>query len=429
MAELDEGGIGGLSASGMAARLRSGDLAALEVAEACLERTEARDGALRAWVHIDRAAILAQATALDALPASERGPLHGLPVGVKDVIHTRDMPTRYNSPLYADPPSTPDAACVAMLRRKGALILGKTATVEFAAVGRPAETRNPHDPGRTPGGSSSGSAAAVADGHAPLALGTQTGGSMIRPASFCGVWAMKPTWGRVSNEGCRRFAPSLDTLGWFGRSPEDLSMLLNAFDADAAPASAAPAVAGLTIGLCPTPMWEAAEADSRAAFLALAAALQRAGAGVANLQLPEGFERSPALQRTIMRAEGRISFQSEREGLQGAMRLMADGVDVASDAELVAAQDEAAALRRAFDRAAAPFDAVLTLSAVGEAPVGLASTGDLLFNGLWTLLHAPCVNMPGAVGSHGLPIGLTLAGRRYSDRAVLRAAEAIAPLL
>ena len=353
-----------------------------------------------------------------------RGPLHGVPIGVKDVIHTRGMPTRYNSPIHDEPAPTPDAACVAMLRAAGALILGKTTTVEFAAIGKPADTRNPKDPRRTPGGSSSGSAAAVADGHVPIALGTQTGGSMIRPASFCGAWAMKPTWGLVSNEGCKRLAPTLDTIGWFARSLADLGLMLDVLDPS--PPREPFAEDDFHVALCRTPMWDRADAATQDAFAEAERALRSRGARLTVLDADALLQPLPALQRLIMLAEGRVSFQPERHLLEGAMADMANGVDVASAAELGEAYNKAAVARAKFDHLVSPFDAVLTPSVIGEAPLGLASTGDFLFNGLWTLLHVPCINVPRWSGPYGLPIGLTLTGPRYSDRRIFDSARLLA---
>ena len=411
------------------AALRSGELTAEALTRACLDRIAARDALIRAWAAIDPEIALAQARRLDALPPDQRGPLHGLPVGVKDVIHTRDFPTRYNSPLHADAAGAPDAASVTLLRRAGAVILGKTTTVEFAGVGATPPTRNPHDSARTPGGSSSGSAAAVADGHVPLALGTQTGGSVIRPASFCGVWAMKPSWGRISHEGCKRFAPTLDTLGWFARSADDLALLLEAFDPTPKPIAAAPNVKTLRIGLCRTPIWSSADAATRDAFFSAETALRASGASIEPLNLDELLAPLPALQRRVMRAEGHVSFQPERGLLDGEMAAMADGVDVVSQAERLADLDAAALARPVFDKVATPYDAVLVPSVIGEAPEGLAATGDLLFNGLWTLLHVPCVNVPGWSGPNGLPVGLTLVGARFADRRVMDVARAFGRLI
>ncbi|WP_304175821.1 amidase [Phenylobacterium aquaticum] len=406
-------------------RLRSGALSVEAFARACLERVAERDADIRAWTFLDPALVLAQARELDR--AGPSGPLHGLPIGIKDVIATRDMPTQHNSPLYVGSHTHLDAACVSLLRSAGAVIFGKTDTVEFAATGRRALTRNPHDLSRTPGGSSSGSAAAVADFHVPMALGTQTGGSTVRPASFCGVPAIKPTFGLVSREGAKPYAPSLDTIGWFGRCVGDLGLLLDVFDPEPATATDFQ-LRGARIGLCRTPIWDRADPASQAALEAGAQALREAGAEVVDLHLPPAFAALPAQQILVMRAEGRFAFLAEHRAfpgrLEASLRDQVENLDGYSRADLVAAYDAAALGRIAFDRIAGGYDAVLTLSAVGEAPEGLKSVGDLAFNGLWTLLHTPCVNVPGFTGPQGLPIGLTVTGPRFADRQVLAAAEA-----
>ena len=201
-----------LTADALSARMRDGEITAEQLARACLVRIAAREADVRAWSYVDPDAVIRQARELDKLPS--RGPLHGIPIGVKDIYNTADMPTQHNSPIYTGHRPNADAATVGTLRAAGALILGKTDTMEFASTGRLAATRNPHNLARTPGGSSSGSAAAVGDFHVPLALGTQTGGSLIRPASFCGVYAMKPTWNAVSAEGVKLISTTLDTVGW-----------------------------------------------------------------------------------------------------------------------------------------------------------------------------------------------------------------------
>lgn len=427
-----------LTATEALARLRAGSLRAEELVLGCLRRIGQRDGAVRAWVTLQPELALAQARAADARHAQglPLGPLHGLPVGVKDVIATADLPTQHNSPLRQGERPGVDAACVSLLRQAGAVVLGKTDTVEFAATGRRAATRNPHDLERTPGGSSSGSAAAVADGHVPLALATQTGGSTIRPASYCGVWALKPTWGLVSREGCKTYAPTLDTLGWMARSADDLRLLLDVFDAEPAPEPARPATAagpqgaaGLRIAVCRTPMWARAEPATQAAMARAEQALREAGAVVEPLALPSPFETLAALQLRIMRAEGQVSLLNEYrlhgDALEQSLREQVLNVDRTTRAELCAAWDTAAACRPVFDALAAPYDAVLTPSTTGVAPRGLQNTGDLVFNGIWTLLHVPCVNVPGCTGDGGLPVGLTLTGARFADRRVLAAAAAL----
>jgi Asp-tRNA(Asn)/Glu-tRNA(Gln) amidotransferase A subunit family amidase len=422
-------------ARALLAQLRSGALSAQTLAQACLQRVAQRDADVRAWTTLRPDLVLAQAAAADHRRAQglPLGPLHGLPVGVKDVIATADLPTQHNSPLHQGEQPGVDAACVSLLRAAGAVIFGKTDTVEFAATGRRAATRNPHDLARTPGGSSSGSAAAVADRHVPLALGTQTGGSTIRPASFCGIWAIKPTWGLVSTEGCKRYAPTLDTLGWMAQSAADLRLLLDVFDAEPAPAAAMPfALGGARIAVCHTPMWARADPATQQALLDAQAMLQQAGAQVEELPLPPAFAALPALQLLVMRAEGGVSFLNEYrlhgDALEASLRDQVLQTDGSTRAQLCAAYDAAAACRTQFDALAAGFDAVLTPSTPGVAPLGLQNTGDLVFNGLWTLLHVPCVNVPGWTGEHGLPVGLTLTGPRFADRQVLAVADAFGAL-
>jgi Asp-tRNA(Asn)/Glu-tRNA(Gln) amidotransferase A subunit family amidase len=410
-----------------------GDLTSETLTAACLKRIGDRDSDVQAWSWIDEDFAMTGARAADeARRRGDRlGPLHGLPIGVKDVMLTHDMPTQYNSPLYKDFRPGLDAACVAVLRSAGAVMLGKTHTVEFAATGRPPPTRNPRDRSRTPGGSSSGSAAAVADGHVPLALGTQTGGSIVRPASYCGVWGLKPTWGLVSTEGCKAFAPSLDTVGWFARTVGDLSLLLDVFDPPLSPATQDPP--RLRVAVFSGEGWDAVSEDTRAALEASVAALTRAGCLVEPFDAPSGFDDLPALHRTVMRGEGRAGFlaqvRADPSRLHESIAAMVSGDTVVSREALRGAYGLADKARVAFEAAATGFDAVLAPSAVGEAPKGLGSTGGFGLNGGWTLLHGPVVNVPGFRGSHGMPVGVTLAGARFNDRRVLAVAELLARAL
>ncbi len=415
-----------LTAAEACAQLQSGALTAERLARACLERIETRDADVRAWACVDPAMVVARARELDK--QTTRGPLHGLPVGIKDVILTRDMPTQHNSPLYQGHHPGVDAACVSLLRSAGAVIFGKTDTVEFASTGRRALTRNPHNLAFGPGGSSSGSAAAVADRHVPLALGTQTAGSVVRPASFCGVWGMKPTWGLVSREGAKTNAYSLDTIGWFGRSTADLALIYDVYDPE--PSAIEPlALRGARVAVCLTPVWDQASPETRKALEDGAAALRAAGAEVIDWDLPAGFGDLPELQVLVMRAEARSAFLADARAhpgqLEESLQAQVDNAFGYTRADLLRAYDTAAACRAEFDRLAADFDAVLAPSAPGIAPEGLASVGDPTFNGLWTLLHVPTVNVPGFSGPHGLPVGLTVTGPRFADRRVLAAAQTI----
>ncbi len=415
-----------IGAAEAAARIRAGTLTSRALVTACLDRIAERDGIVRAWAFLDPDLALAQADAADAVPLADRGPLHGVPVGVKDIILTRDMPTQMNSPHFAGHFPPVDAAAVALLRGAGAVILGKCDTVEFAVNGRRAATTNPHDPARTPGGSSSGSAAAVADGQVPLTLGTQTGGSVIRPASYCGVWAIKPTWNAVSAEGVKTCAASFDTLGWYGRTAADLDLLAEVYGLDAAAAPLPETVEGSKIALCPSPVWDMAEPATRAAMDTAVARLRAAGAQMTDLALPEAFASLTAAHKVIMQAEMRTAFLPEWRAIGTALYPEMIGIlrnDAGhSRADLLAALDLAAACRARFDALAAPFDAVLTPSTTGTAPIGPQDTGAATFNRIWTLLHMPCVNVPGLTAQDGLPIGVTLTGPRFSDRRLLRAA-------
>lgn len=413
-----------LSAWQARALLASGELTSEQLVGACIERIRERDRDVLAWVHVDTERALAQAREVDK--AGIRGPLGGIPVGIKDVFLTKDMLTEYNSPLYEGTMPGLDAAAVALLRNAGAIVLGKTATVEFAATGRKAKTRNPHDLARTPGGSSSGSAAAVADFHVPLALGTQTGGSMIRPASFCGVWAMKPTWNSVSNEGARRYAATLDTVGWFARSPEDLALLYHVLTGDGT--NIQKSADRFTFGRLNTPYWDQADEATHCAMDTVCAGLLASGHTVVDLNLPAELGDLAALHLRIMRGEGRVAFLPEyRMGmalLDQSIREQVENVDGISPAQLLEAEDLAAAARPLFDALVRDFDAIIAPSTVGVAPPGLSNTGDLIFNGLWTMLHVPCVNVPLTDYRSGLPIGLTLLSGRGADAKVLSAARA-----
>lgn len=416
-----------LTATEAAARIAAGDLAAVDLAEACIQRTVDRDDQVHAWTVFRPEMVRAQAAARDAEPP--RGPLHGVPVGIKDILFTQNLPTTYNSPHFQSHHPNMDAAVVALLRAAGAVIFGKNDTVEFAVNGRRALTRNPHDLARTPGGSSSGSAAAVADFQVPLSIGTQTGGSVIRPASYCGVYGMKPTWNAVSAEGMKVCAPSIDTLGWYGRSAADIALLCDVFaiadDQPVAPAS----LSQVRIALCRSPVWDQAEPATRDSLNLCAASLKSHGAEVVVLDLPDRFDGLTAAHKVVMQSEMRSTFLPEFTALGDALypELVATMRNEASfsRADLRAAYDLASECRARFDELAMCYDAVLTPSVAGEAPVGLENTGAATFNRIWTLLHTPCVNVPAAIGPSGMPVGVTLTGPRFTDRRVV----AIAGLL
>jgi Asp-tRNA(Asn)/Glu-tRNA(Gln) amidotransferase A subunit family amidase len=414
--------VANLPAAEALARLRKRTLTAEALARACLARIEERDPRVQAWVAIDREDAIAQARRIDGM--RERPLLCGLPVGIKDLIDTHDLLTTYGSAIYAGHRPARDAACVRALREAGAVILGKTVTTEFA-VYWPGPTRNPRDLSRTPGGSSSGSAAAVADFMVPAAIGTQTAASVIRPGSFCGVVAMKPTFGILSLEGVHPLAPSFDTLGVFVREVDDLPPLLAAMGM-AMPESIA-ALEKPRLGLCRTELWERAEPSTRTAVEQAAAALERKGARVREVDLGRSFRGLAESQISIMGSEAAQSLrleQSTREAdLSPRMReFLRQGAAVPAE-RLREAHEHAARCRGALAQLFAGLDAVLTPAAVGEAPLGIDATGDPIFSRIWTLLRVPSVSVPVLQGPAGMPLGLQLVAEQGADARLLAAAK------
>jgi len=413
-----------LTASEAAEAIAAGRLTAEALVRACLDRIAARDAEVQAWAFIDPELALAQARAADR--SAPRGPLHGVPVGLKDIIDTYDMPTQCNSPIWTGRRPFADSACAAAIRAAGGVILGKTVTTEFANR-HAGPTRHPMDPARTPGGSSSGSAAAVADRQVPLAIGTQTSGSMIRPAAFCGIWGYKPSFGEISRVGVFQQSGSLDTLGFCARSLEDIqrlrAVLLRLPYEPVAPAAAAPRIA-----LCRTPQWDQANAAAQAALEDAAARLAAAGAAVTELVLPPAlFSDWQDVHRRIANFESARNFGHERhrhrellsrELGEGRIR---DGETMPLEA-YIAAQRSAEAMRAWAEDTLSGLDAVLTLPAAGEASKGLAETGSATFNSLWTLLYTPCLTMPAGTGPNGLPLGVQLASQRHEDERLFAAA-------
>jgi len=428
-----------LTATEAAAEIARGALAAEDYVRACLDRIAAMEGEIRAFAHLDRDHALAQARALDERRAQGRplGPLNGVPVAIKDIIDTADFPTELGSPLAAGRRPWRDATVVARLRAAGAVIIGKTVTTELAYY-HPGPTRNPHDPTRTPGGSSSGSAAAVAAQMVPLALGSQTNGSVIRPAAFCGVFAVKPSHGLVSRAGVLALSRKLDHIGAFARSLADLALILDVIaghdpaDPDTQPFAAPDfrAVAREQPPLPPrfafvrTPVWDKAEPETKAAFEELTAAL---GPAVAPVELPAALAEAWEVHRTIMATEMAHNLSpivARGEPSEVMRRLLAHGGSVrAVDylAALAKAPRFAASLAEIFDA----YDAILTPAAPGVAPKGLAATGDPAFCTLWTLSGLPSLSLPLLAGESGLPLGVQLVGAAGHDARLLRTAGAL----
>jgi Asp-tRNA(Asn)/Glu-tRNA(Gln) amidotransferase A subunit family amidase len=419
-----------MTATHAAALIATKQMSCEELARSCLARIAARDATVKAWLFLDPDHVIRRARELDKL--APKGPLHGLPIGVKDIIDTADYPTTHNSPIYDGVRVGRDAACVGVVRGNGALILGKTDTVEFASGGRKALTRNPYNQAHTPGGSSSGSGAAVGDYQVPLAFGTQTGGSHLRPASFNGIYGHKPSWGLVSREGVRMSSMTLDTVGWYGRCVEDLILVGTAFRIAEAPTGVA--VKGLRVGLCRSPVWHAIEPGGEQALATAADRLANAGAIVEEFTLPEPFNRMHDAHAKIANAEGGASFLPEYVNAYGILapdlRAKVENDRGTTPEALLEAYALADSCRPAFDRLfGSALDVILTPSSCGEAPLGLHTTGNAIFNSMWTLLHVPNVGIPSCFGPSDLPVGVTLVGKRLSDSHLLSIAKALAPVI
>ena len=428
-----------ISATEAAAAIRDGSVTSEELVGACLDHIKALEEKLGAWAFLDPEHALNQARAADQAQRAGRtlGRLHGIPVGVKDIFDTKDMPTEDGTVLHAGRRPKEDATAVARLREAGAIILGKTVTTELA-VYAPGKTRNPRDPERTPGGSSSGSAAAVAAGMVPLAIGTQTNGSMIRPAAFCGVYGYKPTFGLISRHRVLQQSRPLDQIGVFARTIEDTALIAEAMvgfddrDPDTRLRARPALVATLSeeppvqprLAFVKTPMWEQADNDTQEAFAELVAHL---GDKVGEIELPDIFNDAVEQHRMIMEADLARSF--EREYTRGKDKLSAILREMIERGQKVLAVDynnavsQIPVFNHALDRIFEWHDAILTPAATGEAPVGLESTGSPIFCTLWTLCGMPAITLPVLQGSHGMPMGVQLVGRRGDDARLLRTAR------
>ncbi|MCC7016106.1 MAG: amidase [Rhodospirillales bacterium] len=427
-----------LSLAQAALEIREGRLKSAELVRACLDRIQAADGEVRAWAFLDPEHAITQAEELDRRRAEGKptGRLHGVPVGIKDLFDTADCPTEYGSPIYAGHAPRRDAACVARLRAAGAVVMGKTVTTEFAYF-HPGKTRNPHDPKRTPGGSSSGSAAAVAAFMVPGAIGSQTNGSVIRPASFCGVVGFKPTHGLIPRTGAFLLSRVLDHVGCFARTVEDVALMAevmtgyDAGDPDTRATATPPyaAVAAEAPPLPPrfafvkTPVWDRAEPTTHAAFAELADAL---GEDATEVELPSIARHIVEMHQIIMDVEMARNlhrdYEKARDQLSGKLRELLErgrrhlAVDYRRAVDLIEPINEA--IDDVFDE----YDAILTPAAPGEALLGLDSTGSPVFCTLWTYLGTPAVTLPLLAGPAGLPIGVQLVGRRGNDARLLRTA-------
>jgi Asp-tRNA(Asn)/Glu-tRNA(Gln) amidotransferase A subunit family amidase len=407
-----------LSAAEAAAAIAAGTLTSEALTASCLRRIAAREPDVRAWVWLDAEAALAQARARDAAPV--RGPLHGIPIGIKDIIDTFDMPTELGCKAFRERRPSADAAGVALLRKAGAVILGKTVTTELAGM-HPGPTSNPRRIGHTPGGSSSGSAAAVADFHVPIALGTQTVGSIVRPASYCGALGFKPTFDRYPAAGMMIMAPSLDTLGGFARTAEDLLLVDDCLARDSTPANA---IAAPVVGLHRTAMWDEASPNVHAAFEATAEALAAAGATLVDCALPALADlQQPLIEQHMWEMWDAFGYLAteQPDGVSDDFKWLGEMATKVTEADYRAGAEAQRRGRADFAAAMDGIDFILTPSAKGVALEGLAATGDPLFCRNWSSLGVPALAFP-AVWDDGLPIGLQFVGPAGSDRALLATA-------
>ncbi len=412
-----------LTATEIVAAIGEGRTTSEAVVRACLERVAARESQVHAWAHIDPDAALVAARAADN--SGKRGPLAGVPFGVKDIIDTFDMPTQWGTPIHKSRQPERDAACVALSRKAGGVLLGKTVTTEFANL-HPGPTRNPHDLTRTPAGSSSGSAAAVADFMVPIAIGTQTTGSTIRPASFCGVFGYRPTYGEHRMHGVMEASGSLDTLGILARSVSDIALYRDVLLG--IPPEPMPQVARPHFALCRSHVWNDFEPVTRTLVENAAFRLARAGARVTELTLPAEFELLNDAHRSISSFEFARTFTWEienhwdeisdtlrggrlRDGLRGTFQRYIEAKQLAEDC------------RTRLDALMGGIDALLTPAAFGEAPVGMPAFAGVPLFQIWTTLHVPAVSIPVFKGPAGMPIGAQLIGKRHDDRKLFACAQ------
>jgi Asp-tRNA(Asn)/Glu-tRNA(Gln) amidotransferase A subunit family amidase len=422
-----------------AKKIRTGEMTSEELVNVCLDRIMKTEKEIGAWTYLNRDHALRQACEADRLlrEGNVLGPLHGVAVGIKDVFDTEDMPTEHGTVLYAGRQPETDATAVSLLRQAGAVILGKTVTTELA-VFSPGKTRNPHDLERTPGGSSSGSAAAVAAGMVPLAIGTQTNGSVIRPASYCGVYGYKPTFGSISRYGVLLQSRPLDHVGVFARTIEDVALIAEQMmvfddrDPDSRMRARPPLIKTVAqdppvrpqLAFVKTPVWDHAESDTKEAFMDLVGSL---GERIEEVVLPDVFTDVVKLHRLIMEAD--LAGNFDREYRRGKDKLSPILLEMIDRGRKVLAVDYNYAVNRipffnrALENVFERYDAILAPATTGEAPVGLQSTGNPIFCTLWTFCGTPAVTVPLLKGRHGMPVGVQLVGPRGNDASLLRTAR------
>ncbi len=428
-----------LSALEAAHAIREGQVSSEELVQACLNRIGEYEETIGAWTHLNHEYALEQARESDKvrLSGSAIGPLHGVPIGVKDIFDTRDYPTEYGTPLHQGRTTSADATAVALLRQAGAIVMGKTVTTEFA-VYAPGKTTNPHDATRTPGGSSSGSAAAVASFMVPLALGTQTNGSIGRPASYCGVVGYKPTFGMISRNRVLRTSRSLDTVGVFARTIDDVALaaqLMCGFDEldPDARHQVRPDLLGLAneaplmpprFAFVKSPAWDQAESGTQEAFGELVEAL---GDRVEQVDLASVYDEVFQWHRLVMDVEIAKNFADDFK--RGADQISPELTEIfergkaAHGVDYSLALDRQSLFARGMDEIFEDFDVILTPAAAGEAPVGLDNTGSPAFCTLWTFAQMPTITLPLLQGEAGMPLGVQLVAQRGADAQLLRTAK------
>lgn len=437
-----------MSAKDAAAAIAAGRITSKELTEACLASIERQEETVGAWTFLRREHALMQAEMADDAHRAGRpqGPLHGVPVGVKDIFDTHDMPTEDGSPLHAGRTPRRDATAVARLRQAGAIIMGKTVTTEFA-VYNPGKTANPHDPSRTPGGSSSGSAAAVAAGMVPLAIGSQTNGSVIRPASFCGIVGYKPSFGLISRHGALTLSRTLDHVGVFARSVEDAALIAECMigfdpaDPDTRPVAPPPLLAAAQsappvpprLAFVPSPVWDQAEPETQAAFEELFEAVKEVpGVHIERLDLSERYAEAIELHRVIMETDLAVNLRAEYDAapdqISPVLRAMIErGRREHGAFDYARAIASIPALNSLLEDILFAYDAIITPAAPGVAPPR-ATTGSPVFCTLWTHCGLPAVTIPLLQGERGLPIGVQLVSIRGDDARLLRTASWLAKL-
>ncbi|MAI44605.1 MAG: amidase [Hyphomicrobiaceae bacterium TMED74] len=415
----------------MSQKIASGELKPSDLMEAHVARIDEIESCVRAWAHYDPNIALMSARLADTRPIDH--PLYGIPFGVKDIIDAVVYPTEHGTPIHQGNQSRRDAACVALLKEAGSIVLGKAVTTELAHF-HPGKTRNPHALTRTPGGSSSGSAAAVAAGMVPFALGTQTTGSVLRPASYCGVYGFKPSFGDVNRSGVFECVSSFDTVGWFTRCVDDVEIVRQALVRLPSKPLEAKELGQLRIGLFRGSNWESAESTTQKAIEQAASTLARSGAKVTDVATPDWFLDLAEHHRRVAGFEfaRAISFERVEHPNLLSRKLVdgrcEDGLQL-SYTDYIAAQEALARARLEFAELMQDCDVLLTPSAPGEAWEGQSATGDPVFNKAWTALHVPAISIPAFKGPSGLPVGLQLVGRFRRDRELLETASIAAAAL